>query len=239
MFDARGYQRHKRPAAGGILSCATHYSQDTGNVPRLAQNVNTRPVPFMWLRVLDVAGRRDIRDWRSVHQPVTRMRHGAGSNRCAKPMGTRHRSFALPWNSWSNTIRRLLHGANHPAWPGRDKVSSTSYNTHSSLYISRLNDCKKENVVPNIAILYCKRIKDHSCVACAKCFKGIKNKNGEFARHDEIDLVAMTDCGDCPGLTVPRVKLLSDVTKGMNRPIEVLQYARDVVSEYTRKRASL
>ena len=76
--------------------------------------------------------------------------------------------------------------------------------------------------MPNVAILYCKRIKDHSCVACAKCYKGIKERNGEFARHDEIDLVAMTDCGDCPGLTVPRVKLLSDATKNLGRPIDVL-----------------
>ncbi len=76
--------------------------------------------------------------------------------------------------------------------------------------------------MPNVAILYCKKIKDHSCVACAKCYKGMKEKNGEFARHDEIDLVAMTDCGDCPGLTVPRVKMLSDLTKNLGRPIEVL-----------------
>ncbi|MFH1268486.1 MAG: CGGC domain-containing protein [Planctomycetota bacterium] len=76
--------------------------------------------------------------------------------------------------------------------------------------------------MPNVAILYCKRIKDHSCVACAKCYKGIKEKNGEFARYDEIDLVAMTDCGDCPGLAVPRVKLLDDVTKSLDRPIDVV-----------------
>ncbi|MHC4445419.1 MAG: CGGC domain-containing protein [Planctomycetota bacterium] len=76
--------------------------------------------------------------------------------------------------------------------------------------------------MPNIAILYCKRIKDHSCVGCAKCYKGIKEKNGEFAQHDEIDLVAMTDCGDCPGLTVPRVKMLTDITKNMERPIDVI-----------------
>jgi predicted metal-binding protein len=73
-----------------------------------------------------------------------------------------------------------------------------------------------------IAILYCKRIKDHSCIACANCHKGIHDKNGEFARHEEIDLVAMTDCGDCPGLIVPRVKLLTDITKNMGRDIEVL-----------------
>ena len=73
-----------------------------------------------------------------------------------------------------------------------------------------------------IAVLYCKRIQDISCIACAKCFKGMAEKNGEYAQHEEIDLVAMTDCGDCPGLTVPRVKLLTELTKGLNRPIEVI-----------------
>ena len=73
-----------------------------------------------------------------------------------------------------------------------------------------------------IAILYCKRIKDHSCIACAKCFKAIHEKNAELGRHTDIDLVAMTDCGDCPGLIVPRVKLLCDTAKELGRPIEVL-----------------
>ena len=73
-----------------------------------------------------------------------------------------------------------------------------------------------------IAILYCKRIKDHSCIACAKCFKGIAERNAEFVRHEDIELVAMTDCGDCPGLVVPRVKLLSEMTQNLNRPIETL-----------------
>lgn len=73
-----------------------------------------------------------------------------------------------------------------------------------------------------IAILYCKRIQDHSCIACAKCHKGMHEKNAEFARHDDIELVAMTDCGDCPGLVVPRVKLLSELTKNLGREIETL-----------------
>lgn len=75
-----------------------------------------------------------------------------------------------------------------------------------------------------IAILYCKRVKDHSCIACAKCYKAMHKKEGEFARHDEIDLVAMTDCGDCPGLVIPRVKLLRDVAKGLDRKIETLHF---------------
>jgi len=73
-----------------------------------------------------------------------------------------------------------------------------------------------------IAVLYCKRIKDHSCIACAKCYKAMGEKNGEFGRHDEIELVAMTDCGDCPGLTVPKVKLINEVTQNLDRPIDVL-----------------
>ncbi len=76
----------------------------------------------------------------------------------------------------------------------------------------------------NIAILYCKKIQDHSCIACAKCYKGMDDLNGEFARYkgDEIHLVGMTDCGDCPGLTVARVKLLYEVAGNLNRPIDVI-----------------
>jgi len=73
-----------------------------------------------------------------------------------------------------------------------------------------------------IAVIYCKKVKDHSCIACAKCYKGMVEKNGEYARHDQIDLVAMTDCGDCPGLAVPRMKLLSEVSKSLDRKIEVV-----------------
>jgi predicted metal-binding protein len=73
-----------------------------------------------------------------------------------------------------------------------------------------------------IAVIYCKKVKDHSCIACAKCYKGMAEKNGEYARHDTIELVAMTDCGDCPGLTVPRVKLLNEVAKNLGRSIDVI-----------------
>jgi predicted metal-binding protein len=75
-----------------------------------------------------------------------------------------------------------------------------------------------------VAVLYCKRVKDHSCIACAKCYKGMQEKNGEFARHDSIELIAMTDCGDCPGLVVPRVKLLESVVKGLGREFDVLHF---------------
>jgi predicted metal-binding protein len=50
----------------------------------------------------------------------------------------------------------------------------------------------------------------------------MEEKNGEFARHDDIQLVAMTDCGDCPGLVVPRVKLLNEITSNLDRQIDTL-----------------
>lgn len=56
----------------------------------------------------------------------------------------------------------------------------------------------------------------------AKCFKGIDEKNAEFSRYDEIELIAMTDCGDCPGLVIPRVKLLTETAKNLDRKIEVI-----------------
>jgi predicted metal-binding protein len=78
----------------------------------------------------------------------------------------------------------------------------------------------------NVAVLYCKKIQDHSCVACAKCYKGMAERNGEFARYadDELELVALTDCGDCPGLTCPRVKLLKEITGNLERPIDVIHF---------------
>ncbi|MBT8396704.1 MAG: CGGC domain-containing protein [Gemmatimonadetes bacterium] len=78
----------------------------------------------------------------------------------------------------------------------------------------------------NVAILYCKKIQDHSCIACAKCHKGMAERNGEFSRYGdgELQLVGMTDCGDCPGLTFPRVKLLTEVAKGLGRSVDVIHF---------------
>ncbi len=73
-----------------------------------------------------------------------------------------------------------------------------------------------------IAVLYCRKVKDHSCIACMKCFKGMAEKNGQYAQHDSIELVAMIDCGDCPGLVVPRLKLLTGMAEGMGRKIDTV-----------------
>ena len=75
-----------------------------------------------------------------------------------------------------------------------------------------------------IAILYCKRIKDVSCVACAKCFKAVVKKDGEFAKIDDVQIVAMTHCGDCPGLVVPRVKQLVETAKALDTSIDAIYF---------------
>lgn len=60
-----------------------------------------------------------------------------------------------------------------------------------------------------VAIFYCKKVKDNSCFACISCFKGVIEKAGEFTQHgDDIEIVAMTDCGDCPGLLVQKAKMV-------------------------------
>ncbi len=73
-----------------------------------------------------------------------------------------------------------------------------------------------------IAVLYCKKVKDVSCIACIKCYKGMKEGNGEYGQHDEIELVAMTDCGDCPGVLVPKVKVIKEMTTAMGQELDVI-----------------
>lgn len=75
-----------------------------------------------------------------------------------------------------------------------------------------------------IAVLYCKKVKDYSCIACAKCYKAIDKGDGEYGQHEKIELCAMTDCGDCPGLVVPRIKLLKEISKNLDREIEVIHF---------------
>lgn len=77
----------------------------------------------------------------------------------------------------------------------------------------------------NIAIFFCKRIKDHTCIACAKCLKAVPLKNGKFAQHnEEIEIVAMTDCGDCPGLIMPRVPMIVKVVEGLEGRVDAVHF---------------
>ncbi|MBO8182166.1 MAG: CGGC domain-containing protein [Archaeoglobus sp.] len=74
-----------------------------------------------------------------------------------------------------------------------------------------------------IAILCCESIRDKSCIACAKCFKGIKEKNGTFEKiEDEIELVGIIGCGGCPGLVVPKMKLFKTCLDSLDMDFDKL-----------------
>ena len=76
-----------------------------------------------------------------------------------------------------------------------------------------------------VAIFYCKRIQNHTCVACAKCLKAAPLKNHKFGEHQgEVEVVALTDCGDCPGLIMPRVPMILKVVEGLGNQVDAIHF---------------
>jgi len=76
-----------------------------------------------------------------------------------------------------------------------------------------------------IAILACKNIKGVSCVGgCLKCFKGIAERAGEYERWKDYDVevISMDDCGGCPGVIMPKVKLLMEMCKLFERDVDAI-----------------
>lgn len=74
-----------------------------------------------------------------------------------------------------------------------------------------------------VAIIACKRIKDQLCIACEKCLKAISRKEGEFSRYkDGVQLVALGTCGDCPGLIIPKLKLMKEISAGLDVDYDVI-----------------
>jgi len=74
-----------------------------------------------------------------------------------------------------------------------------------------------------IAIISCQKIKDKTCLGCIKCFKAMSLREGEFARYtDGVEVVAMTDCGDCPGLAIPKLGLIKEYAQMAGRPFDVV-----------------
>ncbi|MBC7105196.1 MAG: CGGC domain-containing protein, partial [Firmicutes bacterium] len=76
--------------------------------------------------------------------------------------------------------------------------------------------------MPRIGIISCRKIKDITCVSCIKCFKAIAERQGEFARYDEIEVVFMGDCGGCPGLVMPKMGLIMDMARAYGRDVDVV-----------------
>jgi predicted metal-binding protein len=81
-----------------------------------------------------------------------------------------------------------------------------------------------------VAIIGCKRIQDSLCIACAKCLKAAAKKEGKFAQYeDDIELVALGDCGDCPGLIMPKLGLMKMVVKSLDSDFDVIHLGTCIV----------
>ncbi|WP_456471703.1 CGGC domain-containing protein [Methanocaldococcus sp.] len=65
-----------------------------------------------------------------------------------------------------------------------------------------------------VAIIACQKMVEMGCPgkeACVSCFKAINEKSGAFERYKDVELVAFTTCGGCPGKRFTnRVKLLKN-----------------------------
>ena len=73
-----------------------------------------------------------------------------------------------------------------------------------------------------IGIISCRKIKDVTCVSCIKCFKAIAQKQGNFERYDDLEVVFMGDCGGCPGLVMPKLGLIMDMARTYERDVDVI-----------------
>lgn len=72
-------------------------------------------------------------------------------------------------------------------------------------------------------VFYCKKIQDYSCPGCVKCFKAVDQKAGAYGQHgEEVRIVAMTSCGDCPGLIMPRASHMNKILAGIEEEFDVI-----------------
>ena len=70
----------------------------------------------------------------------------------------------------------------------------------------------------------CKIAMDNICLGCAKCFKAVNRRDGNFSSlpKEEAEVVFLTSCGGCPGLIT--IKMDS-----MNRTLSTLDEKVDIV----------
>ena len=82
-----------------------------------------------------------------------------------------------------------------------------------------------------IAIIGCKRIQDQLCVACEKCLKAMSKRDGEFSRYkdDDLELIALGNCGDCPGLVMPKITLMNEIAQTIDREYDVIHFGTCIV----------
>ncbi len=75
----------------------------------------------------------------------------------------------------------------------------------------------------NVVLISCKKIRDHSCIGCAKCFKAAQIGAGEFG--EPVSIIALTECGDCPGLVMPRVGLLQTILGALDQKPDAIYFS--------------
>lgn len=81
-----------------------------------------------------------------------------------------------------------------------------------------------------IAIVGCRKIQDQLCIACEKCLKAIAEKDGEFSGYDDqIELMALGNCGDCPGVIVPKIQLMNEIADMIGRKFDTIHLGTCVV----------
>lgn len=76
-----------------------------------------------------------------------------------------------------------------------------------------------------IGIIYCKRIQDHSCIGCAKCYKAANDGRFAFEGMGEVRIVFKTSCGDCPGLILPKLQLQMAVLEKLGETVGEIYFA--------------
>ncbi len=77
-----------------------------------------------------------------------------------------------------------------------------------------------EDEKTRVVILSCEKVRDKSCIACAKCFKAVSENAGKFEDQGEVEIVGMTTCGDCPGVIVPKMKLVKEVINNLDNDFD-------------------
>ncbi len=78
-------------------------------------------------------------------------------------------------------------------------------------------------------VVCCEKIRDRICMGCVRCFKALSMKAGRFGEFDEVQIVAWTSCGGCPGLVVPRMNNLNLVLKQIGVDYDVIFLASCIV----------
>ena len=88
-----------------------------------------------------------------------------------------------------------------------------------------------------VLIIGCKHTMNDVCIGCSRCMVAYNRREGEFARYgDEDQLVAMLNCGDCPGASVvTRLAQLNLWNKPMNEKVTKIHIAPCIVDHCPHK----